>query len=199
MIEVQSNIAVVIGAELKKIEALKANHDPVLRTVALTVLPAMKKRVHIDGKDSTGAAIGTYSPGYMVVRTGNYKNATRVSRGANSGKPKNAGTFTRGSSVRVFGTIVEETDKAGTPRPRYNRTADTKVILSLTRQMENDLSVVDTPTGYGIGYLNPLNLKKALWCEATYDKKILTQLTNEERELAGQTAREFTPEYLKTL
>jgi len=75
-------------------------------------------------------------------------------------------------------------EKVGTARPNYNRTADTKVILSLTRQMENDLSVVETSGGYGIGYLNPDNLKKARWCEETYKKKILSKLTTEEIELA---------------
>ena len=40
---------------------------------------------------------------------------------------------------------------------KYNRTSDTKVIFSLTRQMENDFSVVaanpiKTSTGYGLGF-----------------------------------------------
>ncbi len=196
MIEVTTNITAVVGEQLAKIRELKSNPDPILRTVALAVLPEMKKRVHVDGLDSEGKAIGTYSAGYMTVRTGAYQNSGRVSRGANKGKLKDAGKYTKGTNTKIFGTIVEESSKAGLDRPKYNRTADNKVILSLTRQMENDLSVVESPEGYGIGYLNPFNLQKATWCEATYKKPILTALTKEELELAGKTAQDFLPIYL---
>lgn len=186
MLEVTSNINVVIAAKLEQIQRLKNDPDPILRTVALTVLPEFKKRIHIDGKDSSGGQIGTYSPGYMAVRTGAFKNADRVSRGKSQGKLKNAGRFTERSE-----------SKAGELRPRYNRSSDPKVILSLTRQMENDLAVVKSSKGYALGYNNPDNLKKAKWNEATYNKKILTKLTKEERALAKQTAEEFTEQYLK--
>lgn len=183
MINYNSNINVIVAATLEKVQALKNNPDPILRTVALAVLPEMKHRVHVEGKDSSGGQIGTYSPGYMVIRTGNYKNAGRVTKGKNVGKLKNAGTNT----------------KTGAVRPKYNRTPDTKVVLSLTREMENDMSVVPSGNGYGIGYLNPDNLKKAKYCEETYNKKILTKLTTGERELAKNTAEEFLPEYLKAI
>lgn len=197
MINYNSNISAVIKAKLEQIQALQNNPDQVLRTVAMAVLPELKNRVHVEGKDSSGNPIGTYSPGYMKVRTGNYQNAGRVSRGANKGKLKDAGKFTKGTNIKIFGTIVEDTSKVGTARPRYNRTADPKVILSLTRQMENDLSVVPSGNGYGIGYLNPHNFQKAQWCEETYGKPILSKLTPAEKELVKKTAEEFTAEYLK--
>lgn len=200
MIVITSNISQIVGVKLEQIRSLKNNPDPVLRTVALAVLPQMKYRVHVEGKDSAGGQIGIYSPGYMIVRTGNYKNAGKVSKGKNKGKLKDSGTFTD-ATIRLnkqTGVFTGE-DKIGKARPRYNRDADTKVILSLTRQMENDMSVFETPRGYGIGYLNPLNLKKALYCEETYKKKILTKLTEGEIELAQKTANDFLPEYLNSL
>lgn len=190
MIEVQSNIAEVIGIKLGQIRELKNNPDPVLRTVALAVLPELIVRVHQKGKDAEGGQIGTYSPGYMKVRTGNYP-GTEYRKGAKKGQNREkktagqAGTFTRGPGK-------------GGARPVYNRTADTTVILSLTRQMENDTSVIDTPEGYGIGYTNPENFKKAMYCEETYSKKILSKLTKEEEELAYRTADKFTADYLNT-
>lgn len=190
MINYNSNISVVIKARLEQIQALKDNPDPILRAVALAVLPELKHRVHVDGKDSSGGQIGTYSPGYMVVRTGNYKDAARFKRGANAGQIKSKKSQAKGDAGVSKST--------GQNRQTYNRTADTKVILSLTSQMEKDMSVIATGNGYGIGYLNPDNLKKARWCEATYKKKILTKLTKGEIELAKKTAVEFTPEYLKT-
>jgi len=199
MIKFESNIEVIIQAKLEQIQALKNNPDPILRTVAFAVLPELKHRVHIEGKDSSGSQIGTYSPGYMVIRTGSFKNAEKFTKGKNKGALKNSGKFTEQSISLNKKTGVFNTDKVGTARPRYNRDSDSKVILSLTRQMENDLSVVATPVGYGIGYLNPLNLKKARWCEETYKKKILSKLTPDEIKLATTTAREFLPGYLKTI
>jgi hypothetical protein len=200
MIEVTSNINVIIQAKLEQILELKKNPDPILRTVALTVLPALRKRVHVDGLDASGSKIGTYSAGYMVVRTGSYKNAETYKKGAKAGQRKNSGKFTD-QTIKLnkqTGVFTGE-DKSGKARPNYNRTADTTVILSLTRQMENDESVVPTPSGYGIGFLNPFNFKKAIWCEETYGKKILTKLTTGELDLAQKTAQEFTNDYLKTI
>lgn len=198
MISVTTNISVVIKAKLEQIQALRNNPDPILRTVALAVLPELKHRVHVEGKDSSGAQIGTYSPGYMAVRTGTFKNSERFTKGANKGQVKNAGTFTD-ATIRLNkdnGVFTGE-DKVGKARPKYNRSSDTKVIFSLTRQMENDMSVVQSGNGYGIGYLNPENFKKAIWCEENYKKKVLTKLTTDEVELAKKTAIEFLPEYLK--
>jgi hypothetical protein len=208
MINVSTNIKAIIGAKLQQIQVLQNNPDAILRTVAMAVLPEFKHRIHIDGKDSSGSPIGTYSKEYMVVRTGNYRDAAKNKRGANAGKFKekkseakgDAGVYTD-RTIRLnkqTGVFTGE-DKVGKNRRVYNRTADTKVIISLTRQLENDENVVPSGNGYGIGFLNKDNFNKAIWSEATYKKKIFTKLTKEEKELAIKTAQEFTPEYLKNL
>ena len=76
-------------------------------------------------------------------------------------------------------------------RPKNNRSNDPKVILSLTRQMENDFSVVATSGKYGLGFKNDLNFDKATWAEQTYGKKIYA-LTNSERETTIKAAQEYT-------
>lgn len=181
---------------LAKINALQDNPDQILRQVALAVLPELRHRVHVEGKDASGNQIGTYSPEYMKLRTGNYGNSGKVSRGPNKGKLKDAGKFTKGLNIKTFGTIIEDTPKEGKPRPQYHRSNDTKVILSLTRQMENDLSVVETPTGYGIGYLNDFNYQKAIWCEETYKKPILTELTTDELKQVETVADKALEDFL---
>lgn len=206
MLSVNTNISVIVKAKLEQIQALKNNPDPILRTVAMAVLPEMKRRVHVDGKDSNGNQIGTYSKGYMVVRTGNYKDAAKIKRGKSAGQFKEkkrageAGKYVDRIrlSNKEYGTFTGY-EKTGTNRPVYNRTTDTKVVASLTRQMENDMNVVPSGNGYGIGYLNIDNRKKADYVEATYKKKILTKLTLGEKELAIKTATEFLPDYLKTI
>lgn len=70
---------------------------------------------------------------------------------------------------------------------RYNRTASTDVVLSLTRQMENDLSVIALPDGYGVGYKNPDNYRKSQEVQDRYKKPIWEQSEAEQnltREIA---------------
>lgn len=50
-------------------------------------------------------------------------------------------------------------------RKKHERSDDRKVIISLTRQLENDWSVIATARGYGIGFKNPFNLQKAIWVQ----------------------------------
>ena len=48
---------------------------------------------------------------------------------------------------------------------KKNRENDGKIVLSLTRNLENDTQVVATETGYGLGFNNPENVKKADWLQ----------------------------------
>lgn len=177
MIQYTSNTSQVI--KLLTAKLTDAVSDQMLRTVAFAVLPELKKRVHVEGKDSNGQQIGTYSPGYMALRTGNYANSDKYKKGKKVGQNKNAGTNT----------------VTGKARPNYHRSSDTKVILSLTRQMENDLSVAPIGSGYGIGYNNRFNFEKSQWNEKTY-KKAIWKLTQGEKDLARKVAEEFITQSL---
>lgn len=164
-----------LGERLKARFQTLANPEYLLRPVAFDLIALMTQRIHSDGKDSEGLAIGTYSKGYMAVRTGNYSNATRNKKG----KLTSAGV-----------------DKNGKERPKYNRTADTKVVVSLTRQLENDWSVIQSKGGYGIGFKNSHNYDKSQWVEATYKKKIFN-LSPDEQKYAQQRFQELIAEALK--
>lgn len=151
------------------------NKEYLLRPLAIETIPLMKERIHKEGRDSSEQQIGTYSAGYMVVRTGAYKNANK----------KNAGAFQRGKNA--FSVIA--TRKANM-RPNYNRSNDTKVVISLTRQLENDWSVIGTAKGYGIGFNNPFNKDKAGWVEETY-KKIIFNLSPTEHQYITERLQEL--------
>lgn len=159
-ININTNIGQVNALLQSRLKQL-GNPETFLRPMCFDLIDIMTKRIHIDGVASDGTQIGTYSPGYMKVRTGNYGNSARVTRGPNKGNLKNAGVITRGPNK-------------GQPRPRYNRSNDTKVIVSLTRQLENNWSVIATQRGYGIGFLNPFNYQKARWVEAQKKKEIFS-------------------------
>lgn len=169
MISVNSNGEEFFGLVRKDIASLmsKEETDKLLRTIASSLTPVMRDRVHVQGKDSNEQPIGTYSPEYMKVRTGSFK-SPKISRGIHKGEV----------------------------RKKYNRTADRKVILSLTRQMENDMSVceknpIKTNYGYAIGYQNDLNFDKLTWLEEKYDKKILTKLSPNEEKLTDEIVKGY--------
>lgn len=78
----------------------------------------------------------------------------------------------------------------------HNRTPDKKVIVSLTRQLENDWAVIATPKGYGIGFKNRFNLQKARWVEGIKDRQIF-RLTIQELNYAKQYLNQLTNDALK--
>ena len=165
MISISTNIPQVVDRLKIKLSAL-ADKDKVMRTVATGMLTAVSLRIHADGVATDGGQIGTYSEGYMKVRTGNFR-TPEISRGK----------------------------KKGEVRPRYNRTNDTKVVISLTRQMEDDFSIQPTQEGYGLGYNNPDNFKKVAYVEHTYNKKIFA-LTENEKKVAVEIALDAVKEII---
>jgi hypothetical protein len=157
--------------------------DTVCYEIASTLKVDIGHRVHVEGKAADGSKIGTYSKGYMKVRTGNYEE-TRLKSGKNKGKFRKkkqdgqAGVFTKGP-------------RKGQKRPVYNRGGEREVILSLTRQMENDLNntePIKIDGGYGIGYSNEHNYNKAVWNEKRYGKSIWN-LTPDEKETAEEIVK----------
>lgn len=79
---------------------------------------------------------------------------------------------------------------------KANRGGDPKVIVSLTRQLENDWSVIATNKGYGIGFLNELNFNKSQWVQETYQKRIF-DMTTGEKEYALKRITELTTQALQ--
>jgi hypothetical protein len=65
----------------------------------------------------------------------------------------------------------------------FKRSADKKIIVSQTRQLENDWSVIGTGNGWGIGFKNNVNAQKLKWVEEIKKKKI-GALTASEKEFA---------------
>lgn len=79
----------------------------------------------------------------------------------------------------------------------YHRDSDSKVILSLTRQMENEF-VADTTADehWAIGWLNQLDENKARWNEERF-KKTIFALTDQENKTALDIAEATVNELLK--
>lgn len=62
----------------------------------------------------------------------------------------------------------------------YQRSSDPKIIVSLTRQLENDWSVLATDSGgYGVGFKNSFNYQKARWVELQKEREIFSMSPSE--------------------
>jgi hypothetical protein len=191
-VTIKTNIGKVITSLGQDLETI-FDKNYLLRPVAIEVMPLMTQRIHQDGKASDGSQIGTYSNGYMVVRTGSYKNAGKITRGKNKGKLKDSGVKSKQRVATPFGKSAYayqniEADRVA--REKYNRSSDTKVIVSLTRQLENDWSVLETPKGYGIGFTNSFNADKLSWVEEVKDK-VIGALTQQEIDYAFDRINEL--------
>lgn len=80
---------------------------------------------------------------------------------------------------------------------KYKRDASNKVIVSLTRQLENDWSVIATQNGYGIGFTNAFNLQKARWVESGKGKTIFS-LSKIEQNYAVERINELVSDALNS-
>ena len=83
---------------------------------------------------------------------------------------------------------------------KYGRTGSRKVIISLTRQLENDFSIgqtnpIKTANGWGLGFKNVFNADKSMWMEEKYGK--IWSLTNTEKKQTQQIADGETNKILK--
>ena len=159
MIAISTNMGDVLLQLRDRVSALSA--PAICLQMATAVLPELRKRIHTDGQAADGSQIGTYTKEYMKVRTGSGFQSKTIARGARKGQS----------------------------RDRFNRTSDSKVVASLTRNMEDNLVVIPKETGAEIGWIvdGQNNYKKSIWVEETYNKSIYS-LTDKEREIAFETA-----------
>ena len=80
-------------------------------------------------------------------------------------------------------------------RQKAGRGKDTKVIVSLTRQLENNWSVLETTNGYGIGFTNPFNVDKLRWVEEAKGK-VIAELSDSEINYAFERINELVANVL---
>lgn len=144
-----SNLPTVLNTVNLRLTELQG--DEMTRLQALSLTAVIKDRIFVQGKDSKGTQIGTYTPAYIKYA-----------------------------------------------RKKAGRGTDNKVIISLTRQLENGMAPRRLETGevgYGIFLRSDEDMQKARWCEETYRKPIFAP-TAEERALVIQIADEYIAKHL---
>jgi len=192
-----------LNQEIGKLTSLRADQpegSKMLREMAITVCGSMVKRIHERGQASDGSQIGTYSPGYMRFRTGQYATNQRFSKGKRKGEIKESGVYTKGKNK-------------GQKRYQWNKTADPKVILELSGYMRIDFGIGETnpidlkDQGIGLGFTMPAkaepgetkaisNNEKRIYLEELYGKKIYDP-TKEEIAEAVAVADKYVSNLLK--
>ena len=95
------------------------------------------------------------------------------------------GKKTDGSAIGTYSNSYLKLRKS-----KYNRTSDSTVIASLTRQLENGYILKATENAYTIGNASPYNDEKIQHLEEKYGA--IWQLTEKERELTQIVANETT-------
>lgn len=169
---------------------LKANPVSYMRPVVLVLAGEVRHRIHVDGKKANGSDIGKYSSGYLKLRSGDYANADKYTKGAKKGQNKNSGTFTdRTIRLNKQTGVFSGEEKVGKARPNYNRGSDPKIILSLTRQMEQDFVPIAEGDTYGLGFNNPHNFDKATWQEEKHPG--VYDLSEDEIKIAEDTIIDY--------
>lgn len=143
-----TNLPEIIKTVNLKLTSLQI--DKMTRLQATSLLAVMRIRIHVDGKDSNGVQIGTYTPAYVRYA-----------------------------------------------RAKAKRGTDNKVILSLTRSMEDSYELYPIENGTGIGFNTTENMQKARWCEDTYQKPIFKP-TAEEETMVKQIAEDFIARHIKS-
>jgi hypothetical protein len=84
-------------------------------------------------------------------------------------------------------------------RPKHKRSGDSKVILSLTRAMENGMILFPITNGTAIGYATPELLQRARWQEKrpAYGARAIFSPTQEELELVNEIGNNYIAEQMK--
>lgn len=128
--------------------------DRNIRTAITTTLAVHKPRIFVQGLDSVGARIGTYSTKPASI--------SKSQQARNTGK-----TYFKGGYA--------EYKRAVGKNPGY-------VILRNTDQMYSDYGIVGGNGRYGYGFQNNENYNKSQWMEDKYEKEIF-QLSDKELDV----------------
>ena len=148
MLRIETNMDVVVNKVDMIMSAIDI--DKMTRLQATSLLAAMRKRIHVEGRASDGNAIGTYSAGYLKY-----------------------------------------------VRPNYGRKEGSKVVLSLTRSMENGMILFPIPNGTAIGYATPELFQRAKWQEKRncYGQRAIFSPTENERALVEEIGKNYINEH----
>ena len=165
-----------LQAELDVFLAKGGGLDLAMKSAALTVLGEMRVRIHENGQAADGSDIGAYSVKPLYVNPNNSprkfppagkSGKTVFASGQKKGQPHKTKYFSGG-----YGDF----------KSTIGRNPG-KVNLFLTGTMANQFVVIETPQGWGLGWMNDLLTTRAFALEMKYGKAIWECNQSEEKLL----------------
>ena len=203
MIRYKTNIGSVVRSLNDKLVSLSPgaeNYDALLRTVTTSMIGVVKTRIHEQGKASDGTIIGEYSkkPIYISLSASPKKFVAKGKKSASTIRVKKSNVETRKVTSEKVGALKNgKIRKSGFFEGGYNqfkteigRNEIGTVNLSLSGQLNAQLSVQPTSRGYGFGWPDGEKLKRAKALGKKYRKKIWA-LTQEEKSQVYDITEKF--------
>ena len=184
VIGMRTNIHTILAPYIAKLSTNEMA-DRVTKIVASTMLGDVRSRIHQEGKASDGGDIGQYStmPMYVSVKA----NPGR-SMGTPTGKANKFGKkfskFTSGKKAGQLHTSKYFEQGYLAYKNAIGRNVLGKVNLSLSGQLDNQFTLIQTPVGWGLGWLDSEKIKRAKALQDFKYKKRIWGLSKEEGERA---------------
>lgn len=165
--------------------------DTTVRKTATTMLAEIKTRVFEDGQ-ATSQDIGKYStkplyvsidqnPGRSFGRPIGKTGRSKFETGKKAGQDHKSRYFPQGYDQ--YKTAI-------------GRNQIGKVNLSLSGQLNKQMTIIATSKGYGLGWANTEMFNRAKWFEKKYSKAIWA-LTDREKEVVKALANKYYSESIQ--
>lgn len=186
MIRVKTNIGVVVSSLTSKLSEFNPGgpeYDALLRKVTTSMIGVVKTRIHEKGKASDDSLIGAYSNKPIYVSLGASPKKFRP-----KGKNSNKARFKNGNP-RMSGYFEGGYNQFKT---EIGRNQLGSVNLSLSGQLNSQLTVMPTSRGYGFGWPDKEKLLRARALEKKYRKKIWALTKAEQEQVKAITINHFT-------
>lgn len=190
-----------VAATLNSYSPGGENHDALLRKVTTSMIGVVKTRIHEEGKASDGSLIGNYStkPIYVSLSTSPKKFVARGKKSAETVKVSKSNVLTRKESSEKVGALKNgRIRRSGYFEGGYNqfkteigRNQLGTVNLSLSGQLNSQLTVMPTSRGYGFGWPDKEKLIRARALEKKYGKKIWALTADEKEQVKEITINHF--------
>jgi hypothetical protein len=169
---------IVMNRVAEKLKNLAENsYNDIIRTVATTMNGIITERIHEQGLDADNAKIGNYDTKPIYVNP--EKSTRKFATEGKSGKTKFISTGLP-HKTRYFAGGYNDFKTA------IGRNQTGSVNLSLTGQLNNQLTVIETNNGFGLGWANKDLYERARFFETTKYKKTIWGVTESESEIINE-------------
>lgn len=179
-INIQNSISDVVAQKIRGF--VPKTKEGLMRTIATTMLPVIRTRIHEQGLAADGSDIGQYdktTPLYVnplnSPKSFPVKGKTGKTKFEKTGLPHRTRYF---ESYNEFKTYIGRNELG-------------KVNLSLSGQLASQFVTIATTDGYGLGWPDDEKYNRAKFFEDTKYRKPIWALTAQEQEMVPEIVYEY--------